>query len=276
MADTDWLIPAFREHGAMLLHGVPGHLIYACWAGDERGSAFPEGVRCFPPAVPVGSQWPHGVGVGLSLKLRGERAAAVVFGGDGSTSQGDFHEALNCAGVFRTQTVFVIQNNQWAISVPLHRQTASATLAQKALGYGIPGIQVDGNDVLAVYAAASEALERARVGDGPTLIEAVTYRLGDHTTADDASRYRDHEELGRWQERDPLLRLRRYLERQGLWDDAQDEVLREEAQSWVEGQVERFESMAPPQPGEIFEYMYAELPPNLAEQRAALLEELGS
>ena len=173
MAENDWLIPAFREHGIMVLRGVPLHLVYAYWAGDERGSCFPEGVRCFPVAVPVGSQWQHGAGVGLSLKLRGEDAVAVTLGGDGSTSEGDFHEAVNCAGVFDAKTVFVIQNNQWAISVPLHKQTAAETLAQKAHAYGVPGIQVDGNDVFAVYVAAHEAIERARSGGGPTLIEAV-------------------------------------------------------------------------------------------------------
>jgi pyruvate dehydrogenase E1 component alpha subunit len=276
MADQDWLIPAFREHGIMVLRGVPLHLIYAYWAGDERGSAFPENVRCFPVAVPVGSQWQHGTGVGLSLKLRGENAAAVVFGGDGSTSEGDFHEALNCAGVFQTRTLFVIQNNQWAISVPLSRQTASATLAQKAHAYGIPGIQVDGNDVFAVFSAASEALERIRAGGGPTLLEAVTYRLGDHTTADDASRYRDPEELREWEVRDPILRLQRYLERNELWDSVKEEVLEEEARAWVDGQIEEFEAMPPQEPGDMFAYMYAEPTPLLREQSAALLEEVQS
>lgn len=276
MGDDDWLIPAFREHGVMVLRGVPLHLVYAYWAGDERGSCYPEGVRCFPVAVPVGSQWQHGAGVGLSLKLRGEDAVAVTFGGDGSTSEGDFHEALNCAGVFGVKAVFVIQNNQWAISVPLHQQTASETLAQKAHAYGIPGIQVDGNDVFAVYAAASEAIERARRGEGPTLIEAVTYRLGDHTTADDASRYRGEEELELWQGRDPILRLRRYLEDRELWDDDQEAVLLEEAQSWVEAQVKALEAMPPQAPEAIFDSMYAELPPHLAEQRAQLLAEVQS
>jgi pyruvate dehydrogenase E1 component alpha subunit len=276
MNENDWLIPAFREHGVMLLHGVPGHLIYAYWVGDERGSHFPEGVRCFPVSVPVASQWQHGTGVGMSLKLRGEQAAAVVFGGDGSTSEGDFHEALNCAGVFQVQAVFVVQNNHWAISVPLHRQTASATIAQKAHAYGVPGIQVDGNDVFAVYAAASEALDRARHGGGPTLIEAVTYRLGDHTTADDASRYRDNEELERWRERDPLLRLRRYLEHEGHWDDGQEEVLHEEARQWVEAQVEALEAMPPQDPSDLFTHMYAEPPQILQEQMASLIEEVRS
>ena len=276
MESDDWLIPAFREHGIMLLRGVPAHLIYAYWAGDERGSAYPDGVRVFPVAVPVGSQWQHGTGVGLSLKLRGENAVAVALGGDGSTSEGDFHEALNCAGVFQTPTVFVIQNNQWAISVPLHRQTAAETLAQKAHAYGIPGIQIDGNDVFAVYSAAIEALDRARSGGGPTLIEAVTYRLGDHTTADDASRYRGDDEVAKWAARDPILRLRRYLESRGLWGDAQEQSQLEAAQAWVDEQVAALENMPPQDPSDIFTHMYADLPPHLAEQMAELLEEVGS
>ncbi len=276
MEPQDWLVPAFREHGIMLARGVPGHILYAYWAGDERGSAFPEDVRVFPIPVPVGSQFAHGAGVGMSLALQGEPAVAVTFGGDGATSEGDFHEALNFAGVFSAQTVFVIQNNQWAISVPREKQTASETLAQKAVAYGIPGIQVDGNDVFAVYVAAREAMERARSGGGPTLIEAVTYRLGDHTTADDAGRYRDPEELARWQERDPILRLRRFLEAQGLWDDRREEVLVEEAAAWVESQVEALEAMPEPDPADIFRYMYAEMPPNLREQMEELLEEVSS
>ena len=276
MQQDDWLIPAFREHGIMLLRGVPGHLIYAYWAGDERGSAYPDGVRVFPVAVPVGSQWQHGTGVGLSLKLRGEKAAAVTLGGDGSTSEGDFHEAMNCAGVFQTNSVFVIQNNQWAISIPLHRQTAAETLAQKAHAYGIPGIQVDGNDVFAVYSATAEALDRARSGGGPTLIEAVTYRLGDHTTADDASRYREDEEVAKWEQRDPILRLRQYLESHGLWDEDQEQVQQEQAHAWVDEQVAALESMPPQDPSEIFTHMYADLPPHLAEQMAEVLEEVGS
>jgi pyruvate dehydrogenase E1 component alpha subunit len=276
MGENDWLIPAFREHGIMVLRGVPLHLVYAYWAGDERGSCFPEGVRCFPVAVPVGSQWQHGTGVGLSLKLRNQAAVAVTFGGDGSTSEGDFHEAVNCAGVFDAKTVFVIQNNQWAISVPLHRQTAAETLAQKAHAHGIPGIQVDGNDVFAVYAAAAEAIERTRRGQGPSLIEAVTYRLGDHTTADDASRYRPEEELKEWEARDPILRLRRYLVKQGLWDDDQETVLLEEAANWVDGQVKAFEEMPAQAPDEIFTSMYAAMPPHVVEQMQALLEEVQS
>jgi len=274
MDENDWLIPAFREHGIMVLRGVPLHLVFAYWAGDERGSSYPEGVRCFPVAVPVGSQWQHGAGVGLSLKLRNEDAVAVTFGGDGSTSEGDFHEAVNCAGVYGAKTIFVIQNNQWAISVPLHQQTAAETLAQKAHAYGIPGIQVDGNDVFAVYAAAAEAIERTRRGEGPWLIEAVTYRLGDHTTADDASRYRPAEELEKWEGRDPILRLRRYMVAHELWDDDQEATLLEEATSWVDSQVKALEEMEPQLPEEIFTSMYDAMPSHLVEQMHTLVEEV--
>lgn len=274
MGEDDWLVPAFRENGLMILRGMPAHLMYAYWAGDERGSCFPEGMRCFPISVPVGSQWQHGAGVGMGLALRGEDAAAVVFGGDGSTSEGDFHEAVNWAAVFRAKAVFVIQNNQWAISIPLSGQTASETLAQKSHAYGIPGLQVDGNDVLAVYVATKEALERARRGDGPTLIEAVTYRLGDHTTADDASRYRSADEVELWQGRDPLKRLRLLLEGRGLWDEAREGALLEESTRWVDEQVKAFEAMPPQDPAEIFRHMYADLPPNLEEQMGSLSTEV--
>jgi pyruvate dehydrogenase E1 component alpha subunit len=276
MAAEDWLIPAFREHGVMWLRGVPPHLIYAYWAGDERGSSYPDGVRVFPVAVPVGSQWQHGTGVGLSLKLQGEDGVAVAFGGDGSTSEGDFHEAMNCAGVFQARSVFVIQNNQWAISVPLHQQTASETLAQKAHAYGIPGVQIDGNDIFAVFRAASEALERARNGDGPTLIEAVTYRLGDHTTADDASRYREDEEVAEWEGRDPILRLKTYMESRDWWDAKLDEAVHEESQRWVDEQVAAAEAMPPQDPRDIFTHMYGDLPPHLERQMASLIEEVDS
>jgi len=274
MTPDDWLVPAFREHGAMMMHGVPAHLIYAFWRGDERGSCLPEGLRCLPISVPVGSQWQHGNGIGMALKLRNERAAAVTFGGDGSTSEGDFHEALNFAAVFKSRTVFVIQNNQWAISVPLRQQTAAATLAQKAHAYGMPGIQVDGNDLLAVYAAASEALERARRGDGPTLIEALTYRVGDHTTADDASRYRSAEEVEAWVERDPIARVRRYLSANGMWDEAREQEMVDTTRQWVDEQVRLAEEAVPEPPEAMLRHMYADMPPNLREQMQMLAEEV--
>jgi pyruvate dehydrogenase E1 component alpha subunit len=274
MSADDWLVPSFREHGLMLLRGVPGHLIYAFWKGDERGAALDPAWRCLPPAVPVGSQHVHGAGLGWGLRKRGLAAAAVTCGGDGSTSEGDFHEALNFAGVFKANTVFFIQNNQWAISVPFGAQTAATSIAQKAVAYGLPGLQVDGNDVLAVYVAAREALERARTGGGPTLIEALTYRMQDHTTADDAGRYRDAAEVALWAEKDPLLRVRRLLEARALWGEAQEAGLLARVNERVEAIVQAFEALPAPSPSDLFDHVYAELPWNLAEQKAALAKEV--
>lgn len=274
MAPDDWLVPSFREHGLLLLRGVPGHLIYAGWRGDERGQFYPEGVKALPPSVPIGSQLLHGVGLGLALRLRNDPGVVVACGGDGATSQGDFHEALNFAAVFRARTIFLVQNNGWAISLPRSKQTASASIAQKAHSYGLPGIQVDGNDVLAVYAAARELLERARRGDGGGLLEAHTYRMGDHTTADDAGRYRSADEVAAWALRDPILRLRRFLETRGLWSEDRERALLEETQAEVERTVETLEAMPPADPGSIFEHLYAEMTPLLREQQAALRKEV--
>ncbi len=271
----DWLVPSFREHGIMMLRGIPAHLVYAFWKGDERGDLFPEGVNCLPPSIPVGSQLIHAAGVGMALKLRQAAAVAVGFAGDGASSEGDFHEALNFAGVFQAQTVFLIQNNQWAISVPFKRQTAAESIAQKAHAYGIQGIQVDGNDVLAVYAAAKEAADRARSGGGPTLIEALTYRMENHTTADDAIRYRPAEELQFWRERDPIDRMRKFLVSRKLWNDKKEAALAEEAAAAIEAEVERLEAMPAPSPVEMFETMYAQMPWNLQEQRDEMAKEVG-
>lgn len=275
MESEDWVVPSFREHGLLLLRGVPGHQVYAFWKGDERGGALPPETRCLPPSIPVGSQLLHAVGAGLALRLRKERGVAVGLAGDGASSEGDFHEALNFAGVFRPQAIFYIQNNQWAISVPFSRQTAARSIAQKAHAYNIPGLQADGNDVFACYVAAREALDRARAGEGATLVEALTYRMGHHTTADDAQKYRPEEELARWAARDPILRMRRFLESHGLWDAEREEAWTREVQERVEREVKALETMDPPDPDSIFDYMYDTLPWNLAEQKAALRKEVG-
>ncbi|WDT81939.1 MAG: thiamine pyrophosphate-dependent dehydrogenase E1 component subunit alpha [Candidatus Manganitrophus sp.] len=198
---SDWIFPAFREPGVSILRGLPMRMIYQYWSGDERGSAIPEDQHDFPIAIPVGTHIPHAVGAAWAAQFKGDPVAVAAFFGDGATSKGDFHEGLNFAGVFHLPIVFICQNNHWAISVPLSRQTAAATLAQKAIAYGFEGIQVDGNDVFAVYTAVKNALEKARRGEGPTLIECYTYRLSDHTTADDASRYRKVEEVATWRKR---------------------------------------------------------------------------
>jgi pyruvate dehydrogenase E1 component alpha subunit len=266
----DWMVPSFRETAAMLWRGWPIEKILAFYAGRlEGGQPGPE-QRDLPVTIPVATQLPHAVGLAYGIQYRGEDSVVMVYFGDGATSEGDFHEAANFAGVWHGPVVFVCQNNQWAISVPLKKQTNSRTIAQKATAYGFPGIQVDGNDVLAVYAAGREAVDRARAGDGPTLIECVTYRLGMHTTADDPTKYRSEEEVKAWEQKDPLTRFRVYLEKKKLFDPSVDEQVDEE----IARGVERFEAMPPADPLEMFDHAYAELPPHVAAQRAEVAARL--
>ncbi len=263
---TDWMFPTFREPGASFVRGLPVRMVLQYWAGDERGSQIPEGLNDFPITIPVGTQIPIAVGAALAAKAKGDDVAVMAFMGDGATSKGDFHEGLNFAGVFAAPVVFVCQNNQWAISVPLRRQTAAKTLAQKAFAYGFSGVQVDGNDVLAVYRAAHEALHRAREGKGPTLIECVTYRLGDHTTADDASRYRSQGEVEEWKKRDPIERLKKYMDKHGLWNKSYDHAVHGEAKEKVEQGVSEQESLPPPDPRDLFRFTFHELTAELNDQ----------
>ena len=267
---TDWTVPSFRETAAMIWRGWPIEKILALFAGRlEGGQPGPE-QHDLPIAIPVSTQLPHAVGIAYGIQYRGENAVVMAYFGDGATSEGDFHEAANFAGVWHVPVVFVCQNNQWAISVPLKKQTNSRTIAQKALAYGFPGIQVDGNDVLAVYAASLEAVERARAGQGPTLIECVTYRLGVHTTADDPTKYRTDEEVKFWEQKDPLTRFRAYLEKKKLLEASLEDQVDEE----IARAVERFEAMPPADPLAMFDHAYAELPAHLAAQRAELAARL--
>jgi len=267
---ADWVVPAFRETGALMLRGIPMEQLLQFWGGDERGSGFPRGLRTLPVSIPVGTHMLHAVGIAWALKQAGEEAAVLTFFGEGATSEGDFSEAMNMAGVFQVPVVFFCQNNQYAISVPFTKQTASPTVAQKALAYGMFGVQVDGNDVFAVYRVTAEALERARTAHEPTLIEAHTYRVMDHTTSDDARRYRDENEVEEWRSRDPIERLARYMRARGLLDDgAATEALAEADQKVAEA-VAAFEAIQPPGPEEIFAHVYADLTPPLAEQQAEL------
>lgn len=262
----DWLVWAFREMGALLLRGVPLWRLYLYWMGNEEGSVLEGEVKATPSAVPVGSQIPHASGISYAIKYRKEAKAVLCYFGDGATSEGDFHEGLNFAGTMRTPVVFLCQNNQYAISVPRKLQTASPTLAQKACAYGFKGILVDGNDVLALYAAAKEAVDRSRRGEGPTLIESFTYRIGDHTTSDDATRYRLAEETAYWTARDPIDRFRTYLVRKGLWDESKDKAWLEEASRLVEEEVRKAEGHAPPKVDDAFLHTYAQMPEDLKEQ----------
>lgn len=276
MTPEDVLLPSFREHGTQLLRGVTLTELFLFWGGDERGANYAGPREDFPVCVPVASHAPHAVGVALAFKLRDERRAAVCVLGDGATSKGDFYEALNCAGVWRLPLVFVINNNRWAISVPSHAQTAAETLAQKAIAAGIPGEQVDGNDVIAVRDAVGRALTSARADGGAALIEAVTYRLADHTTADDASRYRDDAEVSAHWKDEPIARLRIYLTGIDAWSRDDEEALLTSCKAEVEDAAEAYLKIPPQPAGSIFDFLYETLPPALAEQRAALVAEDGS
>lgn len=271
LSPEDWFVGTFRELGGWLMRGMPLESTLLYHSGFEEGNVMPAAPRTLPVAVIVASQALHAVGLAYAMKVRGESAAALAFLGDGATSQGDFHEALNFAGVWQTPAVFVIQNNQWAISMPRSAQTRSKTLAQKAIAYGIPGVQVDGNDVLAVYRATREALERARSGGGPTLIEAVTYRLMMHTTADDPTKYRSDGEVEAWRPRDPLKRFRRYLEAKGLWDDAKQAALEAELKAEMDAAVTRFEARDDFLLDEPFRHVYGTPHPEIEAQHQAFL-----
>jgi len=263
----DWMAPCYRENIALFLHGLPMEKVLLHWMGDERGNQIPEDVRALPLSIPIGTHMLHAAGLAWSMKLRGEPNVAFTFFGDGATSEGDFHEAMNFAGALKLPVVFICQNNQWAISVPRARQTASETFAQKGLAYGAHVVQIDGNDIFAYHKVTTEARKRALEEGRPTLIEGVTYRLGDHTTADDARRYRDPDELDVWVKRDPILRIRRYLDRGGLWSDEKQAELDSTVKQRVTQVVENAAGIATPDSSDFFDDMYANLPRDLAEQR---------
>ncbi len=286
MGKEDWLFPSFRENGTSITLGLPIENILLYFSGDERGMKIPKkgttltrgqrptALNHFPIAVPVSTQIPHAVGLAWSLKLQKKKGAVVTVFGDGATSKGDFHEAMNFAGVFKLPVVFVCQNNQWAISVPREKQSASETLAQKAVAYGFEGIQVDGNDVFAVYQAVGQALEKARKGCGPTMVECLTYRIADHTTADDQTKYRDQKEVEEWKKKDPIERLRKYMESEKIWNKTKEKKLLKECEKLVEVAVKKTESIKPPALEDIFKYTYKEMTPELEEQMGKLKESL--
>ncbi len=276
LRDSDWMVPSFRESGAEIWRGRPLESFLLYFAGYDEGSFVEEKRRDLPIAVPVGSQTLHAAGIGYAIKYRRADEVALCYFGDGATSQGDFHEAMNFAAVFQTPVVFLCQNNQWAISIPRTRQTRSETLAQKAIAYGMAGIQVDGNDVLAVYAATKEAAERARAGGGPTLIEAVTYRVAMHTTSDDPKRYRTEEESEVWARRDPIVRFQKYLIGKRLLTEEQIQATEGEIKSEIQAAVDRSEQRMKElsDPLWMFEHSYHDMPPHLLEQKEELKQEL--
>jgi pyruvate dehydrogenase E1 component alpha subunit len=267
LSPAEWIFPSFREMGVHLTLGYPAAQLLQYWTGDERGQKAPERLNIFPFCVAVASQIPHAVGAALAVRYRRDPVAVVAYFGDGATSKGDFHEGFNMAGVFRLPLVFICQNNQWAISIPLKGQTASATLAQKAISYGFEGLQVDGNDPFAVYRATRQALEKARSGGGPTFIECLTYRMADHTTADDAGRYRSAEEVAHWRARDPILRLERFMAQRGLWSEQAGLELKSRMTEVIDAAVREMEAIPPPAAAELFDTTAARLSPRQTAQR---------
>lgn len=256
---TDWIFPSFREMGVYIAMGYPIWMLFQYWTGDERGMKTPDNLNIFPVSVPVGTHMPHAVGAAFAAKIKGNKIATVTYFGDGGSSKGDFHEALNIAGIYKLPVIFICQNNQWAISVPREKQTAAKTIAQKAYSYGFEGIQVDGNDIFAVYKATKTALEKARAGSGPTLIECFTYRMGDHTTADDASRYRKKEDVEKWKDKDPLLRLKLFMEKKGIWSQAYEDDIKKRVIDFVDAEIKKEETSSPPDPKDIINFTYKEL-----------------
>jgi pyruvate dehydrogenase E1 component alpha subunit len=272
---VDWLVPQYREQLAMLHYGLEISTYFLQRQGHPAGAALPPDTRLFPQQVSLAAHLPHAVGVAWAMQLRGEPSVAVAYFGDGASSEGDFHEACNLAGVRRAPVIFMCSNNQFAISTPFSLQTAAASIADRAAGYGMAGARVDGNDVLAVYEVTRQAKARALAGEGPTLVEAITYRLGAHTTADDPSRYVDPEVHETWKARDPLVRMRAWLRSRGLWDDEAESL----AEKWCEAEIDRaVEGMAatgPADPHDLFKNVYADEPVSLQRQREAFERALG-
>ena len=272
MQENDWLSPAFREAGALFHMGVSLVDQYLFWGGDERGAGIAENLKLTNISIIIGGHLPHAVGIAYAAKYKKENSAVICVLGDGATSEGDFHESLNLASVLQVPIVFVIQNNGWAISTPQNRQTATRTYAEKASAYAMDGARVDGNDVLAVYRTIKDYTDRAREKNKPALIELVTYRLDDHTTADDATRYRSDEEVNEWKARDPLVRLRKYLDKYADWNEIRENEIVESCTAEVKAAAQEYLEVGPPDPHSMFTFMYNEMPWHLREQMADLDE----
>jgi 2-oxoisovalerate dehydrogenase E1 component alpha subunit len=280
LAESDWIFPAYRQPGVPILRGVPFDDIVNEWYGNasdtSKGRQMPvhysfRQANFVSVSSPIGTQISQAAGAAMAARIRGDDTVFMTYFGDGGTSSNDFHAGLNFGAVFKAPVVFVCENNQWAISVPLRGQTASETIAQKAQAYGMPGVRVDGNDVLAVYRVCREAVERARKGDGPTLVETVTYRMASHSSSDDAARYRDAEEFEAWQLRDPIQRFQRYLQKKKIWTEAWDLEIHEEIKADLNAAIKRAEARPRPSLESLFEDVYLNLTPQLKAQRDALL-----
>jgi len=275
---SDWHVPAYRELAGLLYRGWPIETTMLYWNGFEEGASPPEGVNDLPVCVPLATQLLHAAGLGMAMNLRDDNGVVMTYFGDGASSEGDTHEAMNFASVYQAPVVFMCLNNQYAISVPLHKQMRCETIAQRAIGYGMPGIRVDGNDVLAIYQASLEAVERARAGQGPTLVEGLTYRYTPHTTSDDPKRYRTDEECKLWTSREPLARFKTYLAKKGVYSEKEFAELEEELDTIIKASVKKAETMAQSEelanPLAMFDYLYNDIPPYLQEQRDELKNHL--
>jgi pyruvate dehydrogenase E1 component alpha subunit len=267
------VVPQYRELPAMLRHGYTLERFFLYFKGNPEGNRMPEGVNLLPYQISLATQLPHAVGLAWGLRHQGRDGVVCVYFGDGASSEGDFHEACNLAGLRRAPVIFLLQNNRWAISTPVSKQTAAVSFAARAAGYGFPGELVDGNDFFAVYEATRAAVERARAGEGPTLIEARTYRMGPHNTADDPTRYVDQDELEAYRELDPIARLRTYLADTGVLEPGDEAQMREEIERELEEALAAAEAVAAARPEQIFEHVYADPPARVVAQRRALIAE---
>lgn len=282
LGEKDWVFPSYREPGIFLYRGTSFYRMYCNLYGNQddtcKGRQMPVHYsdaehRIFSVSSPIATQVIQAVGVAMAAKIRNEKEVAITYFGDGATSETDFHTGLTFAGAYQAPTVFICTNNQYAISVPVRKQCGTTHLVEKAQGYGMPGIAVDGNDVLAVYLATKEAVERARRGEGPTLIECVTFRMGPHSSSDDPTRYRDEKLFEAWKKRDPILRLRQYLTRKKWWSDADETAMQEEVKREIAEAIEKAEAAPPPALETVFEDVYAQMTPQLAAQQAELVHE---
>jgi pyruvate dehydrogenase E1 component alpha subunit len=265
LADEDWIFPSYRESAIGLLRGMPPETVLAWWRGHPAGWWDPREFRLASITVPIATHVPHAAGYAWGAKLKGESACAIAYFGDGATSEGAFHEGANFAAVMRAPVVLLCNNNQWAISTPLEVQTRAESLADKAVGYGMPGVRVDGGDVLAVYEATSEALDRARAGDGPTFIEALTYRSAPHATADDPSAYWDEERVEEERRNECVGRYERYLRRVGVLTDELAEEIRADALGRMKAGIAAAEALPPPDPEVVFAHAYVDPPPGFRD-----------
>lgn len=274
LTKSDWLFPTYRDTGAALTLGLPIARTLAYWRTSPHGWHMPADLKVLPFYIPIATQYPQAVGAALAEQRQGTQNVAMAFIGDGGSSEGDFHEALNFAGALNAPCVFILQNNGWAISVPTHTQTRAKNLSKRADGYGIAGVRVDGNDILATYHVTKQAVDRARAGEGPTLIETVTYRIKPHTVADDPSRYRSEEDDAGWAEKDPVERLKAHLLAEGILDEAAHQALLDEVSAEFEEALKEADAYPDPTPAEILDHVFAEPTPQLEKQRKELLSEV--